>query len=419
MNGRSSSVFSLYELALGESVRAPIVSRAVLESAIASCLDLLLETEITVTLWLKLPPTSQCWQEIAHYWTQKGTAESIYLLGEGALDRARELLLPAIALSWPSEIPEEWLFFARSPQLSLLIVARAQQRNEERYSLIWSADAKTIAPVEAALREAHPIGNARILASQQLLYPVPDPVRLSQILLSRLESLTRQQTPETISSLFVARGLQELSNTLTRMKTALSLLSSPALKLVQRQRYVALLQQECDRQNALIGGMQALVELEDETETAERLPLGDFVPSIVSTYQPLAMEKGIKLGYTIPAKLPPVRFPPNSLRQIILDILNNSLRFTPQNGSVSVRASESGDFVQLAFEDTGIGIAPQEVGKIFDCFYRGRGNSDNSEAGVGLGLTRVRQILLRYGGSIAVSSQVDRGSTFKVLLPKA
>jgi len=83
---------------------------------------------------------------------------------------------------------------------------------------------------------------------------------------------------------------------------------------------------------------------------------------------------------------------------------------------VRVLGSLQGEYVQLAFTDTGNGIAASEIPKIFDSFYRGR-PIPGEEMGAGLGLTIVQQLLLRCGGSISVTSQLGRGSTFKVLLP--
>lgn len=419
MDWLSTSAFSLYQLARDESVRSPVASRAVLQSLLGASIDLLLEEQAVATLWLKLPPTASCWSEIQRYRTQTKAVGSIYLLGDAIAPP--HLPVPAIALPLREEmeLQREWLFLAKSPQLSVLIVARALE-NGEQYQVAYSFDPSAIARVEAGIQQAIATSDPPPeLQAETVETPPLDPARVAYLLLERLETLQPPSDSDTADDRFFARGLQELSNTLTRMKTALSLLRSPSIKPVQRQRYLEMLQQECDRQNSLIGGMRSLVELNNEIEEAEPLKLADFVPGIISTYQPLAMEKGIQLGYTIPAELPLVVCPPNCLRQIILNLLNNSLRFTPPNGKVTVQASRQGEYVQLAFKDTGVGIAPNELAKIFDCFYRGRNSTEEDNAGVGLGLTSVQQLLLRCGGSISVTSQLNKGSTFKVLLPVA
>ncbi|NJL84469.1 MAG: HAMP domain-containing histidine kinase [Chloroflexaceae bacterium] len=152
---------------------------------------------------------------------------------------------------------------------------------------------------------------------------------------------------------------------LTNMKTALRLLESKQLKREQRQRYLDLLYGECERQNSLIEGTLSLVELKvDAAAVMTPTQLDDLVPAIVSTFQPLAAEKGILLGYTIPPALPQVVCPSSWLRQIILNLLNNSLKYTPPEGRVSVQATQIGDRIELTVKDTGIGIDASDLPKI-------------------------------------------------------
>jgi hypothetical protein len=204
------------------------------------------------------------------------------------------------------------------------------------------------------------------------------------------------------------------------MKTALKLLDSAQLKPIQRQRYMQLLNTECDRQNSLITGLLELVQLESDPQPTvmRSVQLVDIVPGVVSTYQPLAQEKGIQLGYTVPVGLPAVSCLESWLRQIVINLLHNSLKFTPTGGQVRVKVTLQGEYVQLAVSDTGIGIATSELSKIFDSFYRGRPTTAEN-TGAGLGLTIVQKLLIRCGGSIAVTSSLGEGANFKVLLPVA
>lgn len=213
------------------------------------------------------------------------------------------------------------------------------------------------------------------------------------------------------------RVVQELRTPLTSMKTALKLLDAAQLKPSQRQRYIQLLNTECDRQNSLMTGWLELAQLESEPQphVMPSVQLADILPGVVSTYQAIAQEKGIQLGYTMPLGLPAVSCLETWLRQILINLLHNSLKFTPTGGQVNVHSKLEGDYVQVAFDDTGIGIAAHEIPIIFDIFYRGR-STISQNTGAGLGLTMVQQLLLRCGGSISVTSQLGEGSSFKVLL---
>ena len=218
---------------------------------------------------------------------------------------------------------------------------------------------------------------------------------------------------------FLSTVGQELRTPLTNMKTALTLLNSPNIKPPQRQRYMELLVRECNRQTSLIGSLLDLVSLDQmgERETLQAIFLSDVVPGVVSTYQPLAEEKGVRLSYTIPADLPPIACLVPWLRQIVVGLMHNGVKFTPPGGQVSVKAKQQGDFLQLEIKDTGIGIPVQEIPKIFDRFYRVRQVSGKDLGGTGLGLTIVQQLLLRCGGSISVKSRPGEGSVFSVMMP--
>jgi two-component system, OmpR family, phosphate regulon sensor histidine kinase PhoR len=218
----------------------------------------------------------------------------------------------------------------------------------------------------------------------------------------------------------ISHLMQELRTPITNIKTALKLLESSALKPAQRQKYLDLIRDECDRQNSLIIGAVRLLAIERTAAEidVEAIYLSEVIPGVVSTYQPLAEEKGIKLGYTIPDNLPAIFCAEIWLRQIAFDLLHNGIKYTPEGGQVFVRASVAGDYVQLEFKDTGIGIPTQEIPKIFDRFYRIRHLADErNNNSAGLGLTIVRDMLTRCGGSISVTSELGVGSQFRILLP--
>lgn len=238
-----------------------------------------------------------------------------------------------------------------------------------------------------------------------------------------LEALQRQNE-ELLKALrfkdeFLNKIGQELRTPLTNMKTALTLLNSPKLKPAQRDRYSSLLHQSCDRQTSLINGFLELVRLDSEVEKAKMQPmrLMDIIPGIVSTYQPLAQEKGILLAYTLRNNLPFVFSVSEWLKKVTIAMLDNSIKFTPKGGEVWVRAKQQGEFVQIEFRDTGIGIPAHEIPKIFDSFYRGRQAINDDLQGAGLGLTIAQKLLLHCGGSISVKSRVGKGSVFTILLP--
>jgi two-component system, OmpR family, phosphate regulon sensor histidine kinase PhoR len=213
--------------------------------------------------------------------------------------------------------------------------------------------------------------------------------------------------------------LRELRAPITTIKTALSLLDSPGLKPPQRQKYLDLIRAECNRQNALIDGAEKLWDVEQQPLLVDsRVRVSEVIPAVVATYQPLAIDRGISLSCQIPANLPPVNCHEGWLKQIAINLLDNSIDFTLRGGAISLHGAVHNEYVQLEFRDNGVGIPSADLPRIFDQFYRGRNSPPASTAScAGLGLTVVQKILLRCGGSISVVSQINTGSRFRVLLP--
>jgi len=272
--------------------------------------------------------------------------------------------------------------------------------------------------------EADPILIGRLLAMQFQRQEDLWRSSMAQRRLAEAMPQLQQENTELLNDLqgkdeFIKNIGLELRTPLSTMKTALSLLNSPSLKPPQRQRYMEMLSQECDRQGSLISGVLDLVQLESGADQVQMEPLrlSEILPGVVSTYQPLAQEKGVMLGYVVPEDLPPISCSTNWLKQIVINLLHNSIKFTPQGGQVWVRAKQQGDLVvQIEFRDSGIGIASADLPRIFNRFYRVRGIPEDAN-GVGLGLAIVQQLLLRCGGSIGVKSKQGEGSIFTVQLP--
>jgi hypothetical protein len=181
-----------------------------------------------------------------------------------------------------------------------------------------------------------------------------------------------------------------------------------------------LLKRECDRQNLLITGLQEFIQLNyplDEKDKTVRLE--DSVPGIVSTYQAIAEEKGISLGYTIPAGFPEINCPNAWLRLILHHLLHNSLKFTKAEGRIYVQSALKGQTIELVISDTGVGIDNSDIPHVFESFYRGRNASSPELAGAGLGLAIVKQLVQRCGASMSVNSYLGKGTTFRILFPIA
>jgi two-component system phosphate regulon sensor histidine kinase PhoR len=105
------------------------------------------------------------------------------------------------------------------------------------------------------------------------------------------------------------------------------------------------------------------------------------------------------------------------IKQVLFNLMTNAINYSPEGGKVTVTARGLGDFVEIKVSDTGVGIAPEELPKIFDKFYRVKHPKTRHITGTGLGLSIVKGIVEAYRGSIHVESVPGRGTTFTVMLP--
>ena len=134
----------------------------------------------------------------------------------------------------------------------------------------------------------------------------------------------------------------------------------------------------------------------------------------------LAEAKGLKVGASIPGGPVPLRVDRNRIRQLVLNLVTNAVKYTPEGGEVSLGLSDQGDAVTLTVADTGIGIAAGDVGHIFDRFWRADPSRSRvgESPGTGLGLAITKWIAEAHGGTISVQSRPGRGTLFTVTIPR-
>jgi len=190
----------------------------------------------------------------------------------------------------------------------------------------------------------------------------------------------------------------------------------------------------------LITSLLDLNKLEREQLTLfpQRLDPTALLVEIKDMLRPDAEKKGIKITVNFVGDVPWITADPIRLRQILINVTSNAVKFTPRNGTVALGCKETslstddGDdddaigmavlfaperAVEFSVTDTGIGMPEEELKRIFDAFYQVDGSSTREHGGTGLGLAIAKRLVDAHGGSIRVESQVNRGTTFLVTLP--
>ena len=148
-----------------------------------------------------------------------------------------------------------------------------------------------------------------------------------------------------------------------------------------------------------------------------RISAHQLAQDSLEPFQVEARDKGVRLANTVPDDVPEILGDAKRLQHVMSNLLANALRFTGPGGAVSVSAEAETGMVRFAVTDTGAGIAADDVGRVFEPFYRVPGQG--KPTGIGLGLTIVKQIIKTHGGSVGVDSKPGKGSTFWFTLPQA
>jgi signal transduction histidine kinase len=215
---------------------------------------------------------------------------------------------------------------------------------------------------------------------------------------------------------FVSNAAHELRNPIAGISGAIEVLRAGAKDDPNaRDHFLARLSEDVERVTRLTDSLLTLARMEAvETETTEALDVGITIEEAAQTVAPPdGIEVRLDLGTDVTARGDPVL-----LRQVLIGLLTNAFKNTPPPGEVTVRARRYGDRqVLIEVSDTGSGIAADEVGRVFERFYRGSGSLDKE--GFGLGLSIAKRMVDVMEGEMGVESKLGTGSTFWVRLPVA
>jgi signal transduction histidine kinase len=237
-----------------------------------------------------------------------------------------------------------------------------------------------------------------------------------------LEDITLFKQLDRMKSDFVNMVAHELRSPLVSIRQIQSVLAEGlAGPLSDKQAdFVTRGMKKIDALLALINDLLDVARLEAgrlvQKQTA--IDLSELIQDMVLLMQPRAKEQHVELSFFCD-NMKPVVADPKNIEEVLNNLLTNAINYSPEGGKVKVTARGVGQFVEIKVSDTGVGIAPEELPKIFDKFYRVKHPKTRQVTGTGLGLSIVKKIVEAYRGSIHVESVPDQGTMFTVLLPAA
>ncbi len=221
---------------------------------------------------------------------------------------------------------------------------------------------------------------------------------------------------------FLASVSHELRTPLTSIVGYLELLKEEMEEGKIPQTYSRML-------DAIDRNSKRLIDLIENILTASRIESGNLELSKTRTHitpilmrtaetvMPQVNSKHIDLKITVSERLPDLEIDARLIERVLLNVMSNAIKFTPDGGTISIIAHKESKSVAVSISDSGAGIAPEELEKLFTKFYRTAAARDNAVQGTGLGLVIVKAIIEKHGGSVALTSKVGEGTTFKILLP--
>jgi two-component system phosphate regulon sensor histidine kinase PhoR len=327
------------------------------------------------------------------------------------LNPAAEALLGITAAAALGQRPLE---VVRSHELDDLVKAAAGQET----------------PATAELTLARPI--RRILGGSAVAMRDAAGSILGTILV--LRDVTQLKRLEDIRMEFVLNVSHELRTPLTAIRGYVETLLDGALDDREEARtFLGVIQRHAERLGRLLNDLLDLsnLELERVTPTLRPLAVSEALQPAVAVVTPQAEQKGLRLRQTIPPGVPAVLADRDRLVQILVNLLDNAVKYTPEGGEVHARVSHGPvhpslaagtgwrDMVEICIEDTGMGIPAKDLPRITERFYRVDKARSRDLGGTGLGLAIVKHLVQAHRGLLSIESDLGTGTRVRVFLPPA
>jgi signal transduction histidine kinase len=212
----------------------------------------------------------------------------------------------------------------------------------------------------------------------------------------------------------------ELKTPLTAMRTSAQVLEAAGIATETKREMLDIIVRNIDRQTNLVNDLLDLSRIESGRMVLkfERVSLDSLIADSIESVKHAASEKAIKQNVKLPENLSSVTGDREKLTQVVINLLNNAIKFTPRSGEIAIKARELNGQVEVKVSDTGIGIPPEDLDKVFDKFYQVDSTLTREAGGTGLGLAICKGIIEAHIGRIWAESELDKGTTFVFTLDK-
>jgi len=235
--------------------------------------------------------------------------------------------------------------------------------------------------------------------------------------------VTRLKNLEKMRVDFVANVTHEIKTPLTAILGFIETLKDGAIEEKEIARhFLETIHNHAQRLNRLVDDLLTIsnIEMGETKMSFEDLSLISVIESVLPIIEQQAARKDIKVKKELPDALPPVKADRDKVIQILLNVLDNAVKFTDREGAVSITAHDNEDGrVAVRISDTGIGIPKAEIPRLGERFYRVDKTRSREMGGTGLGLSIVKHLLMAHGGALSIDSRPGRGTSVSIFFPVA
>lgn len=235
-----------------------------------------------------------------------------------------------------------------------------------------------------------------------------------------LRDTTQQQMAEEARDQFVAAATHELRTPLASIRAyAETLATRENISREQQKQFFNIIQSEASRLGKFIDDLLDVSRMQAGSLSLEchETDLERLVSEMLEKCRPMIEQKQQELHVELPAKLPRLKIDKGKVTAALVNLLGNASKYTPEGGRITFRMTTSSHHVEFAVADSGIGISEEELPRVFERFFRSEDERVHEITGSGLGLTLTQEVARLHGGEVVAESELNKGSTFRLILP--
>ena len=286
-------------------------------------------------------------------------------------------------------------------------------------------DSDVIEPIRAALADLRP-RIAEVLASdrkrqlQVTVVPITGENGKASGVVALFHDISRLKQADEIRRDFVANVSHELRTPLSIFHGNLeTLLEAGDLDQNEVRHIYGVMKRHSDRLNLLVNDLLSLARLESMEANLQlsQINVRDFLEKVTRDWAKRLAAKNLQLELQVPADFPAVRVDERRLEEVVHNLLDNAVKYSHENGRILIQAAAPDQEVALSVHDEGVGIAPADLPRVFERFYRADRARSRELGGTGLGLSIVKHIAQLHGGRVEAESTLGQGTTIRVILP--